>query len=253
MTKHKGFSALSTIAAIAVIIFISIAAFIVIDGNRKSTDYSSYDFNNIITPDEHNGHIGDNVKGNPDAPVIIIEYADLQCPGCASLNPRINSAIEKSDGKLAVIYRNYILSYHQNGTAAASAAQAAGLQGYWKPYADLLFKNQADWEYASASERSELFNEYFTEVTNGKGDLDKFNSDLASKEVSQKISFDMAIGKRINVGGTPAFYVDGQSIDWSNKNGGSITVNGETITWESSLTGEHLEDLLVHIAEVKTK
>lgn len=253
MVKHKGSSALGTVAVIAVIVFISIAAFLVIDGNNKSTDYSSYDFNSIIAPDEHNGNIGDNVKGNPEAPAIIVEYADFQCPGCASLNPRINAAIEKSDGKLAIVYRNYILSYHQNGTAAASAAQAAGLQGYWKSYADLLFKNQADWEYASASERSELFSEYFTEVTDGKGDLDKFKSDLASKEISQKISFDMAIGKRVDVGGTPAFFIDGQFIDWSNKNGGSITINGETITWETTLTGEQFEDLLVRITELKLK
>lgn len=253
MIKYKGFSAFGVIAVIAVVAFLGIAAFLVIDGNSKATDYSSYDFTSIIAPDEHNGNIGDNVKGNPDAPVIIVEYADFQCPGCASLNPRVNAAIEKADGKLAIVYRNYILSYHQNGTAAASAAQAAGLQGYWKPYADLLFKNQADWEYSSASERTVLFNQYFTEVTDGKGDLDKFNSDLASKEVSKKISFDMAIGKRIDVGGTPAFYVDGQFIDWSNKQGGSITINGEMITWETTLTSEQFEDLLVRITELKLK
>lgn len=251
MVKFKGFSVIGVVAAVAIVAFLGVAAFLVIDGNNKATDYSSYDFNSIIDPDEHNGNIGDHIKGDKDAPVIIVEYADFQCPGCASLNPRVNNAIENADGNLAVIYRNYILSYHQNGTAAASAAEAAGLQGYWKPYADLLFQNQADWEYASASERTELFNQYFIEVTDGKGDLEKFNTDLASKEVSQKISFDMGIGKRVDIGGTPAFYVDGQLIDWSNKNGGSVTVNDKVITWETTLTGEQFEDLLVRITEAK--
>ena len=108
-------------------------------------------------------------------------------------------AITTTNGKLAIVYRSFLLSYHQNGTAAASAAEAAGLQGYWKEYADKLFEEQSEWEYADTSERTELFNKYFKEVTNNKGDLDKFNQDIASEAVSKKISFDMGIGKRVDV------------------------------------------------------
>lgn len=251
MKKYKGFSVAGAIGIIAVVAFLIIAGFLVIDGNNKATNYNDYDFYSVIEPDEHNGYIGDNVKGDPQAPVLIFEYADFQCPGCASINPRVNSAIEKAGGKLAIVYRNFILSYHQNGTAAASAAQAAGLQGYYKAYADKLFSEQAEWEYASASERTALFQKYFTEVSNGEGDLEKFNSDLASENVSKKISFDMGIAKRIDIASTPAFYIDGQLIDWSNREGGSITINNQTITWETNLTGEQFEDLLIRIAKAK--
>lgn len=251
MKKYKGFSVAGAIGIIAVVAFLIIAGFLVIDGNNKATNYNDYDFYSVIEPDEHNGYIGDNVKGDPQAPVLIFEYADFQCPGCASINPRVNSAIEKADGKLAIVYRNFILSYHQNGTAAASAAQAAGLQGYYKAYADKLFSEQAEWEYASASERTALFQKYFTEVSNGEGDLEKFNSDLASESVSKKISFDMGIAKRVDIASTPAFYIDGQLIDWSNREGGSITINNQTITWETNLTGEQFEDLLIRIAKAK--
>ena len=251
MKKYKGFSVAGAIGIIAVVAFLIIAGFLVIDGNNKATNYNDYDFYSVIEPDEHNGYIGDNVKGDPQAPVLIFEYADFQCPGCASINPRVNSAIEKADGKLAIVYRNFILSYHQNGTAAASAAQAAGLQGYYKAYADKLFSEQAEWEYASASERTALFQKYFTEVSNGEGDLEKFNSDLSSENVSKKISFDMGIAKRVDIASTPAFYIDGQLIDWSNREGGSITINNQTITWETNLTGEQFEDLLIRIAKAK--
>ena len=61
----------------------------------------------------------------------------------------------------------------------------------------------------------------------------------------------MAIGKRVEISGTPAFYVDGQLIDWGNKTGGSVTVNGKTINWESSLSGEQFQELLVNIAKLK--
>ncbi|MBQ3445373.1 thioredoxin domain-containing protein [Candidatus Saccharibacteria bacterium] len=251
MKYKKGFSKGGIVAIIAVIALFAVAAFFVIDGNNKATDYSKYDFYSVIAADEHNGNIGDHVKGDASAPVIVFEYADFQCPGCASMNSRVNAAIEAAGGNLAVVYRNNILSYHQNGTAAASAAEAAGLQGYWKPYADKLFAEQAEWEYATSNKRTELFEKYFTEVTDGKGDLDKFRSDMASKEVSKKISFDMGIATRINVSGTPAFYVDGQFIDWSNKDGGSINIDGKILSWETTMTGEQFEDLLVKITEAK--
>ena len=249
MKKMKGFSAISVIIIIAVVAVIGVGAFLVIDGNNKATDYTKYDFYSVIAPDEHNGNIGDHVKGDADAPVLIFEYADYQCPGCASVNPRVNKTIDQLGGKLAVVYRSFLLSYHQNGTAAASAAEAAGLQGYWREYADKLFAKQAEWESASASERTELFNKYFEEVTDGKGDLEKFNKDIAGDQVSKKINFDMGIGKRMDIGGTPAFYVDGQLITWNKE--GSLDINGKTITWDSARNGDDFTKLMKEIVEAK--
>ncbi len=249
MRKKAGFSVWGLVAVIVVVVLIVIGAVAVINGNNNATDYSKYDFYSVIEADKNNGNIGDHVKGDPDAPVLIFEYADYQCPGCATINPRVNKAVEELDGKLAVVYRSYLLSYHQNGTAAASAAEAAGLQGYWKPYADKLFSEQAEWEYASAGERTELFNKYFVEVTDGKGDLDKFNEDLASEAVSKKISFDMGIGKRVDVSGTPAFYIDGQLISWGSE--GEIEVNGKKVSWDSARSGENFVELLKEIVEAK--
>ena len=249
MKKLRGFSVVGVIIGVAVVAFLAIATYLIVDGNNKATDFNSYDFYSIIEPTKDNGNIGDHVKGDADAPVLIFEYADYQCPGCASINPRINKIIEELDGKLGVVYRSYLLPYHQNGTAAASAAEAAGLQGYWKEYADKLFAEQAEWEYASTSERTALFNGYFNEVTDGAGDIEKFNQDLASDSVSKKISFDMGIGKRIEVSGTPAFYIDGQLINWGSA--GEVTVNGKTITWESARSGDDFAKLIKEIVAAK--
>ena len=249
MKKAAGFSVIGAIVGVLIVVFLAVATFLVIDGNNKATDFNDYDFYSVIEANSDNGDIGDHVKGSADAPVLIFEYADYQCPGCASMNPRVNKAIEESDGKLAVVYRSFLLSYHKNGTAAASAAEAAGLQGYWKPYADKLFAEQSEWEYASASERTALFNKYFAEVTDNKGDLEKFQEDVASSRVSKKISFDMGIGKRIDVEATPAFYIDGQLIKWGAE--GSVTVNDKTISWDSARSGDDFVKLLLEITEAK--
>ena len=227
MRKKQGFSVVGLIIGILVVILLGVATYAIVDANNKATDYNDYDFYSVIEATDDNGNIGDHVKGDPDAPVLIFEYADYQCPGCASINPRVNKVIEQLDGKLAVVYRSFLLSYHQNGTAAASAAEAAGLQGYWKEYADKLFAEQSEWEGASATERTAIFNKYFEEVSDGKGDLEKFNEDIASEAVSKKINFDMGVGKRVEVEGTPAFYVDGQLIRWGEA--GSVEINGQTI------------------------
>ncbi len=264
MKKYKGFSVVGIIIAVAILAFIGVATWLVIDGNNKATNFEEYEFSTVIEPDVHNGNIGDHVKKDSDGsytgtPVYIFEYADFQCPGCASLNPKVNQAIDELDGKLAIVYRNYLLSYHQNATAAASAAEAASLQDpdsskdYWKKYADKLFSEQSEWEYLSASERTGVFEKYFIEITDGKGDLTKFREDISSDAVSKKISFDMGVGKRVGVEGTPAFYVDGQLIPWSSKEGGSVTVNGKTISWDSQLSGSDFVEILKKITEAKLK
>lgn len=251
MKETKGSTKVGIIVALIASVFVIIASILVVNATLNATNYDDYNFYSIIQPDRHNGEIGDHVKGDKDAPVLVFEFADFQCPGCASINTRVNEAIKQSDGKLAVVYRNYLLSYHKNGTAAASAAEAAGLQGYWKEYADKLFLEQTEWEYASSSERTALFNQYFTEVTNGKGDLDKFNEDISSDRVSQKIKFDMGIGKRVGVKGTPAFFIDGQLIDWGNSEGGSIKINDKEVSWDHQLTGSEFAELLLGIVEAK--
>ena len=125
MKKLKGFSVAGVVIGVLVVALLGVATYAVIDGNSKATNFEDYDFYSIIGPSKDNGEIGDHVKGNPNAPVLIFEYADYQCPGCASINPRVNKVIEQLDGKLALVYRSFLLSYHQNGTAAASAAEAA--------------------------------------------------------------------------------------------------------------------------------
>ena len=147
MKKTKGFSVIGAIIGVAIVAILAIASFIIIDGNNKSTNFNSYDFESYIEASKDNGNIADHVKGDASAPVLIFEYADYQCPGCASINPYVNKAVEELDGKLAVIYRSFLLSYHKNATAAASAAEAAGLQGYWKAYADKLFEEQSEWVF----------------------------------------------------------------------------------------------------------
>lgn len=184
--------------------------------NKADVDYEAYDLNSVIAADENTGGLAENVDGDPDAPVLLYEYGDYQCTACAPMNPHINELLEEYDGKVAVVFRTYIMSYHDNGVAAASAANAAAIQGYWKEYKDLLYETQNDWYYAEGDERQQMFEQYFEQATDGKGDLGRFRQDMGSKEVAQKIKFDAALSERVGLEWTPSFYLDGELLDQRN-------------------------------------
>lgn len=198
------------IIAIIIAIF-GVAIGIGISQRGEAPEYLS----TIIAPSAESGNLPENVEGNPDAPILIFEYADYQCEGCASINPKLNQLVEDYDGKVAVVYRNYVQSYHANGTAAASAANAAAIQGYWQEFKDLLFANQNDWYYADVSARQEQFEKYFATASAGKGDIDKFRLDMNSEAVSQKIAFDRKLSEERKLSYTPLIYLGKTKIDQS--------------------------------------
>lgn len=181
----------------------------------STIDISNYEFTSVIDGNEDNGFIGDHIKGDKNAPLTIFEYADYQCSGCANMNPWMKELLKEYDGKLRVVFRSFPLNIHKNAVAASSAVEAAGLQGFWEEYGDLLFSNQAEWFYSTGSSRSELFVNYFKQVAGNKGDVDKFRSDMASDNVKKKVNFDASIAKSLEIDSTPAFFgEDGKEIDW---------------------------------------
>lgn len=201
-----------------VIIGVLIVAFLGLVGvSIAQNSVPQAEISSVHEPSEDNGNFGEMIDGNPDAPVKIYEYGDYQCDACAPMNPYINEIVEEYDGKVAVVFRTMIMSYHTNGTAAASAALAAARQGYWKEYKDLLYKNQDDWFYSDALQRQKQFEEYFKQVSDGKGDMDQFLADMGSSEVSKKISFDANLAKKQKVDFTPTFYVEEDFVDQRNK------------------------------------
>lgn len=215
--NKKGTNSGWIVAIVAIlVIFVGIVGWRLADKQATSVDYSKYDINSYIGPNDDNGQIGDHVKGDKDAPVKIFEYADYQCSHCASANKRISKLVEEYDGKLGVVFRNFLINGHQNTMAAASAAEAAGLQGYWEEYSDSLFANQSVWSEASGDSRTSILADLFSKVTNGQGDTQKFLSDLKSENVKSKVNFDIGLSKDLDIPGTPSFFMDGELIQLTN-------------------------------------
>ena len=177
----------------------------------ETMDFSGYDLTKEIPADEQSGGLPENVVGNPaKAKVVIIEYADYECSHCAESNTKVNKLLEKHPDDVALIYRDYLLSYNANATVAASAAEAAAMQGYWKAFKDYLFANQNLWYALKSDKAAEKFEDYFDIVTNGEGLVTQFHDDMRSETVAKKLAFDYGLAELVNIEGTPTFYVNGE-------------------------------------------
>lgn len=193
--------------AVCVLILGSLVAL----SNSKKVDVGNVDSNKIQTASESSGNIGDHVFGKADSKVVLVEYGDFQCPGCGGMHPTIKTITEKYKDQVAFVFRNFPLTQiHPNALVAASAVEAAGLQGkYWEMH-NVLFENQSSWVNASVKDRIDIFTQYAQTLGI---DVTKFKTDLASDNVAKKIKFDMGVGKMINVSGTPTFYLDGKVVE----------------------------------------
>ena len=185
---------------------------LVVLSSQNRIDVSSYDAAKIIGANEKNGSINDHVYGNKDAKVTLIEYGDYQCPGCAGAYERVKVVKEKYKDHLAFVFRNLPLTQiHPNARAAAATAEAAGLQGkYWEMH-DKIYQNQEQWSAASSTERNDLFSTYAKDLGL---DMTRFNEDLGSTAVDQKIRFDQAIFKSTGMPqSTPVFVLNGEKMN----------------------------------------
>lgn len=156
----------------------------------------------------------DRVKWATESANILIEYSDFQCPACSSYSGLIESLdaddefVSKIKENVTFVYRHFPLdSAHPFARIAAQAAEAAGQQGKFFEMHDLLFTNQSEW--AESDKPEELFKEYATEL---ELDMKKFQTDMMSSEIKDRIQNDYLSGLDIDVRGTPTFYLNGYKL-----------------------------------------
>lgn len=195
------------------VVAIGLLSALVIVSGRGKVDVNSINTHSILSASEVSGNIADQVYGKADSKVVLIEYGDFQCPTCGTTHPIIRSLSEKYKDQMAFVFRNFpITNAHPNARAAAAAVESAGLQGkYWDMH-NKLFESQQAWSSLSPNDRGG----YFTNAAKELGlDTEKFNTDMASANVTRKISFDQALGKKDNVSGTPTVFLNGQTVELS--------------------------------------
>lgn len=142
------------------------------------------------------------VRGNPKAPVMIVEFSDYECPYCHSVEATVKEVLAKYGDKVSLSYRDFPLTaIHAQAEIAAEASRCALDQGKFWEYHDQLFG-------ASKLDKDALV-EY---ARNLKLDEKQFGSCLTSGRYKADIQKDTEAGRKAGVNGTPGFFINGISL-----------------------------------------
>ncbi len=159
-------------------------------------------------------------KGDPNAPVKVIEYADYECPACAEYDRNLAPLIDRdyvNTGKIQFIYHEMPLNHiHRNAQAAAEAARCAGDQGignFWKMH-DMIYINQDQW--ASLNSAQNVFASYAGQLGM---DRNAFTSCMTNGTHRTAIEAAIQVAIATGVEATPTFEVNGQRVNASQLDG----------------------------------
>lgn len=155
--------------------------------------------------------INEHIKGNPAATVTLVEYSDFQCPACGQFQPVLADIMATYGDSLRFEYKHLPLTQiHPFAEPAARAAEAAGQQGKFFEYHDLLFANQATWSKSAAPAAA------FTAFAEELGlDLDLFAKHQRSSLLRNKVRDEFDAARALGLTGTPSFFLNGQPMKFN--------------------------------------
>lgn len=149
-------------------------------------------------------------RGNENAKVVIVEFADFQCPACGVVAPLLGDLEKAMGDRLLVVYKTYPLDkscnsnmqtpLHEFACEIAAIARCAGRYGKFWEYHDLAYKNQQQASHANARAWAKQV---------GLSDA-QVEECLKSGDIMLKIKDDIALGEKLGVTGTPSLFINGR-------------------------------------------
>ena len=140
----------------------------------------------------------DHFRGNPQAPLQLVEYGDFECPFCSRATGSIDEVLEHFGPRLVYVWRHLPLSrVHPHAEEAARASEAADRQGAFRRYAQLLFRRQDQLE-------ADDLMAYAQELGL---DVDTFRTDLQSGPVANRVADDALDAEFMDLHSTPTFFI----------------------------------------------
>jgi len=144
------------------------------------------------------------LRGDPKAPVTIVEFSDFSCSFCRNSETAINEVLAKYPGKVKLAYRDFPLrQLHPQAQLAAEASRCASEQGKYWEYHDLLFAHPDHQDRDGLIETARTL----------KLDDKQFDTCLSSGRYKPSIDQDIQIGARSGVVATPGFFVNGTFLN----------------------------------------
>jgi protein-disulfide isomerase len=146
-------------------------------------------------------------RGPKDAPVIIVEFGDLQCPACKAAQPTIEQLVT-AEPNARFVFQNFPLEMHNwaaKGAAYADCVGQASNDAFWK-FVAKTYETQSDITAENADEK-------LTALADGAGVKGADIAACAVKpETKSHIDASLALGKSVDVSGTPTLFINGRKV-----------------------------------------
>jgi protein-disulfide isomerase len=144
---------------------------------------------------------GTPVRGAANAPIMLVEYADYECPYCQMVQPAIEKVLAAYDGKVAFAFKDVPLPMHANAPKAAEATHCAEAQGKFWEYHDLLFSSK-QLDPVKLKEHARTL----------KLDATAFDTCLDSGSNSERIKTQLEEAQDLGLNSTPSFFINGRFV-----------------------------------------
>jgi len=145
-------------------------------------------------------------RGKKDAPIVLIEYSDFQCPFCQKGANTVEELRKKYGEKVVFVFKHLPLSFHPMAMPAAKRFEAIAMQNAEKAYKfhDEVFKNQ---------DKLQGGEKFLDEMAKKIGaNMEKMKKDMESTLVKTRIDKDMEEAREAGIRGTPGFVLNGVTI-----------------------------------------
>ncbi len=142
-------------------------------------------------------------KGPDAAAIVMVEFADFECPHCGLMAPLLDKAWDEDKANVKFVYKFLPLSGHVHAEPAARAAIAALNQGkFWEMHAK-IYANQQHLEQGDL----DLY------ARDLGLDLGKFKADMIAPATKDRLDRDRKQADALEVKGTPTIYINGREYD----------------------------------------
>jgi len=147
-------------------------------------------------------------RGEVNAPLTMVVFAELLCPFCAKIEPVQQQLLVKYAGKLKIVFQTFIVHGDQ-ARYAHRVAYAAGRQGkFWEVHTYIL-THISEWrnvpDPASDARLDTLAAQFGLDAA-------RLRQDMNSEEVNKQIDDEIALARRLGVTGTPCAFINGRRI-----------------------------------------
>jgi protein-disulfide isomerase len=148
------------------------------------------------------------LRGNPEALVQVVEFADFECPGCGQFATVTEPDVVKQfieSGEISFRFMDFpLVELHPNAVAAHNAAACAIEQGKFWPMHDQIFLRQHEWNGRATRNPKKVL----ATIADAVGlDADKWDECYDSQRMIPQITANRAEGVRLRVNSTPTFII----------------------------------------------